>query len=89
MIDGSGLHYIILQVDKLKILSESLANSTSKAEKRMLDHRYCVLGLAFFFFFFCSFAQFPILEFVCLYMHGFITCMCMHLWIIMDALLAW
>jgi hypothetical protein len=42
---------IILQVDKLKILSESLANSTSKAEKRMLDHRYCVLGLAFVFFF--------------------------------------
>ncbi|KAM3688986.1 hypothetical protein ACJW31_09G012300 [Castanea mollissima] len=27
------------KVDKLKILSESLANSTSKAEKRILDHR--------------------------------------------------
>jgi len=28
------------QVDKLKVLSESLASSTSKAEKRILDHRY-------------------------------------------------
>jgi hypothetical protein len=27
------------QVDKLKVLSESLASSTSKAEKRILDHR--------------------------------------------------
>ncbi|XP_062167974.1 protein GRIP-like isoform X2 [Alnus glutinosa] len=36
--DSSELH--AEKVDKLKILSESLANSTSKAEKRMLDHRY-------------------------------------------------
>ncbi|KAK6942897.1 hypothetical protein RJ641_028274 [Dillenia turbinata] len=28
-----------MQVDKLKVLSESLASSTSKAEKRMTDHR--------------------------------------------------
>ncbi|XP_059463570.1 uncharacterized protein LOC132192300 [Corylus avellana] len=36
--DSSELH--AEKIDKLKILSESLANSTSKAEKRMLDHRY-------------------------------------------------
>jgi hypothetical protein len=29
-----------LQVEKLQILSESLANSTSQAEKRILDHRF-------------------------------------------------
>jgi hypothetical protein len=28
-----------LQVDKLKVLATSLANSSSKAEKRILDHR--------------------------------------------------
>ncbi|KAF8397568.1 hypothetical protein HHK36_016488 [Tetracentron sinense] len=28
------------KVDKLKVLSESLASSTSKAEKRILDHRF-------------------------------------------------
>ncbi|XP_004305230.1 PREDICTED: uncharacterized protein LOC101299220 isoform X1 [Fragaria vesca subsp. vesca] len=28
------------KVEKLKVLSESLANSTSQAEKRILDHRY-------------------------------------------------
>ncbi|KAK4583496.1 hypothetical protein RGQ29_026290 [Quercus rubra] len=36
--DSQELH--AEKVDKLKILSESLANSTSKAEKRILDHRY-------------------------------------------------
>ncbi|KAM3736848.1 hypothetical protein ACB098_09G012400 [Castanea mollissima] len=35
--DSQELH--AEKVDKLKILSESLANSTSKAEKRILDHR--------------------------------------------------
>ncbi|KAG6758419.1 hypothetical protein POTOM_038766 [Populus tomentosa] len=30
------------QVDKLKVLSESLASSTSKGEKRITDHRYKV-----------------------------------------------
>lgn len=35
------IHYtLILQVDKLKILSESLLNSTSKAEKRILEQRF-------------------------------------------------
>ncbi|XP_021891534.1 myosin heavy chain, skeletal muscle, adult [Carica papaya] len=29
-----------LKVDKLKVLSESLVSSSSKAEKRILDHRY-------------------------------------------------
>lgn len=33
----------MLQVDKLKILSESLVNSSSKAETRILDHRYRML----------------------------------------------
>ncbi|KAK9985380.1 hypothetical protein SO802_030331 [Lithocarpus litseifolius] len=35
--DSQELH--AEKVDKLKILSESLANSTSRAEKRILDHR--------------------------------------------------
>ncbi|KAG6692833.1 hypothetical protein I3842_10G134400 [Carya illinoinensis] len=35
--DSPALH--AEKVDKLKVLSESLANSTSKAEKRILDHR--------------------------------------------------
>lgn len=30
----------ILQVHKLKIFSESLVNSTTKAEKRILDNRF-------------------------------------------------
>ena len=35
----SPLCLINVQVDKLKVLSESLANSASKAEKRISDHR--------------------------------------------------
>lgn len=34
---------LILQVDKLRILSESLANSTLKAEKRIVDQRFNIL----------------------------------------------
>lgn len=30
------------QIDKLKVLSESLVSSTSKAEKRISDHRYVI-----------------------------------------------
>lgn len=30
----------IVQVDKLKVLSESLLSSTSKAEDRIVDHRW-------------------------------------------------
>ncbi|KAI3940447.1 hypothetical protein MKW98_024854, partial [Papaver atlanticum] len=33
---------VLLEVDKLKVLSESLASSTSKAEKCSSEHRYCV-----------------------------------------------
>lgn len=36
-------NWFILQVDKLRILSESLANSTLKAEKRIVDHRFNIL----------------------------------------------
>lgn len=32
----------IEQIDKLKVLSESLVSSTSKAEKRISDHRYVI-----------------------------------------------
>ncbi|KAG1339179.1 myosin-11 [Cocos nucifera] len=32
-----------VEVDKLKVLEESLANSCSKAEKRILDQRYCMI----------------------------------------------
>lgn len=36
----SYLHCLLnMQVDKLKVLAESLANSASKAEKRISDHR--------------------------------------------------
>lgn len=34
------LSYFYEQVDKLKVLSESLACSAAKAEKRISDHRY-------------------------------------------------
>src|SRR4051812_40877687 len=42
-------HYVhkILQVDKLKVLSDSLSTSSSKAEQRIMDHRF--LG-AFLFY---------------------------------------
>lgn len=64
---------IILQVDKLKILSESLANSTSKAEKRMLDHRYCVLGPFFFFFWFlCTIFR------ICMFMYAWLHNLHVH-----------
>ncbi|XP_059628204.1 uncharacterized protein LOC132271003 [Cornus florida] len=36
--DSSEIH--AQKVDKLKVLSESLANSSTKAEKRISDHRY-------------------------------------------------
>lgn len=32
--------YKTLQVDKLKVLSESLANSSAKAEKRIMENRF-------------------------------------------------
>lgn len=35
-----SMDLIILQVDKLKVLSESLASSASKAEKRISDNRF-------------------------------------------------
>ena len=34
----------MLQVEKLKVLATSLANSSSKAEKRILDHRFNFLN---------------------------------------------
>lgn len=34
------MHLIIVQVDKLKVLSESLASSASQAETRILDNRF-------------------------------------------------
>jgi myosin heavy subunit len=37
--NGDTLQRHIEKVDKLKVLSESLLNSTSKAEKRIMDHR--------------------------------------------------
>ncbi|KAJ4903785.1 Uncharacterized protein Rs2_17736 [Raphanus sativus] len=37
--NGDSLQYHSEKVDKLKVLSESLLNSTSKEEKRIVDHR--------------------------------------------------
>ncbi|VVB02482.1 unnamed protein product [Arabis nemorensis] len=37
--NGDSLQLHSAKVDKLKVLSESLLNSTSKAEKRIVDHR--------------------------------------------------
>jgi hypothetical protein len=34
-----------MQVEKLKVLATSLANSSSKAEKRILDHRFSLTFL--------------------------------------------
>lgn len=34
------LSFVYEQVDKLKVLSESLASSAAKAEKRISEHRY-------------------------------------------------
>ena len=40
----------IMQVEKLRILSESLANSTLKAERRTVDHRFNILLMQIFGF---------------------------------------
>lgn len=34
------ISFYMLQVDKLKVLSESLSSSCTKAEKRILEHQY-------------------------------------------------
>ena len=40
MITNAIFYLYNKQVDKLKVLTESLANSISKSEKRIADHRY-------------------------------------------------
>ena len=38
------------QVDKLKVLADSLASSSSKAEQRILEHRFCFWTVWIIFF---------------------------------------
>jgi len=41
---GDSLEIHSQKVEKLKVLATSLANSSSKAEKRILDHRFNFLN---------------------------------------------
>lgn len=58
--------YIAKQVDKLKVLSESLASSTTKAEKRISDNRFDAVFEIEYLSFFSMFLSFvvPLLIFV-------------------------